>query len=273
MKFPLRLATLAFLAVLSASSLHAIEISEDLRIVLQRDVEAIEQDGPLMSDAMIALREVGASYLPELVAPADVDRYQTPERKRQILGAYLMDLTYAATFGRQEPTARYGQAIYRLLGDLGYPNPGMERRYREALEQIDLPGGDERLRQLAEEQDNDTAWQDMLRSGEGVEIVADGLYGFLVEGLHLTTELCVLSGYDPAFMAYVGYMRDSFEAYKRLLHRIGENEELARLVQDDDKLDFLATILFIYADLPQLGPAQIDSLRPAIQKARREIVD
>ncbi len=273
MKFTSHWVTLSSLLALLTTPLSAIEISDDLRLTLQHNIEAVEKDGPRMSDAMIALREVGASFLPELIAPIDVERYQNPERKRQVLGAYLMDLTYAATFDQRDSAARYGQAIYQLLGDLGYPHPDMERRYREALQQIDLPGGDEQLRQLAKEQDQDTHWQEMLRYGNGVEIVVDGLYGFLVEGLQLTTELCVLSNYDPSFMMYVEYMRESFVAYKRLLHLIGENEELAHIVQNNDKLNLLTTVLFIYAELPQLGPEQIDLLRPVIQKARREIID
>ena len=147
----------------------------------------------------------------------------------------------------------------------------MERRYRDALARIDEPGGDERLRQLAKAQDDNLAWQDMLRTGEGVEIVVEGLYGFLVEGLYLTTELCALANYDPAYLMYVAYMRDSFEAYKRLLHRVGEIPELAASIQDSDRLHFLTSVLLVLGDMPRLGPDLLESLRPSIAKARRDI--
>ena len=225
-----------------------------------------------MGDVMAALREAGASYLPELVAPLDLEEYQTMPRRRLMTGVYFMDLTYAATFAQRAPAARSGQAACRLLEHIGYPQPDLERRYREALEQIDLPGGDERLDQLLREQNQNRLWQDMLETGEGIDIVVDGLYGFLLEGLYLTCELCVLSDYDPSFLMYVAYMRESFETYKQLLYRIGDNPELAMSVERHDRLNFLTSLLVIFGDLPEIGPAQIDSMRPSITQARQAIV-
>lgn len=184
-----------------------------------------------------------------------------------------MDMTYASSFGQREPAARFGQAVYRLLEELGYPHPDMERRYREALEQIDLPDGDAKLQQLIQEQNQDPLWQNMLDTGQGVTIVVDGLYGFLIEGLYLTSELCVLADYEPRYLMYVAYMRESLQAYNQLLHRLGDNPELAASLEVDDRLNFLASILVILGELPELGPAQLDSLRPAVTDARREIVN
>lgn len=253
-------------------TLPAFGISEELQRTIQREVEAVGKDGAQMGDIMAALREIGASYLPEIVAPVDVNKYQGLDRRRAMSGVYLMDLTYAATFDQREPAARFGQATYQLLELLGFPQPDMERRYREALEQIDLPGGDERLRQLFKEQDRDTAWQDMLRTGDGVELVVDGLYGFLIEGLYLTSELCVLSDYDPAYMMYVAYIRDSFQAYKALLYRLADSPEFSTSIERNERLNRLTSFLVILGDLPQIGPAQLESLRPAITQTRHEIV-
>ena len=256
-------------SVLAAS---ALEISDEFRLAIQRDIEAVEKDGPQMGEVMAALREIGASYLPEIVAPVDVDKYQSMGRRRVMTGVYLMDLTYASTFGQREPAARYGQAVYQLLDQLGYPQPDMERRYREALEQIDLPGGDERMRQLVKEQEADTSWQEKLRTSEGVDYAVDNLYGFLIEGLHLTSELCFLANYDPPSMMYVAYMRDSFQAYNQLLRRLGDSPEFAASVEKNERLNFLASILIILGDRPTISPAQLDALRPAISKARRLII-
>ena len=256
----------------AASAVPAVEISEELRQALQSDLAAIEKETPQMGEVMAALREVGASYVPELVAPVDVDRYQGVVMRRTMTGVYLMDLTYASTFGRQADAARFGEAVYRLLDQVGYPQPEMERRYREALEQIDQPGGDERLRQLVKEQEQSKLWQDKLQTGDGVEFVADNLYGFLLEGLYLTSELCFLADYDPSSMAYVAYLRDSFQAYKRLLDRMGENKEFAATVEKNDRLNFLTSIFVILGDKPVVAPSQLDALRPAIERARKKIV-
>ena len=252
----------------SAWTASAIEISDELRLAIQGDLEAIEKDGTQMGDVMAALRETGASYLPEIVAPIDVNKFQGMERRRIMSGVYLMDLTYATTFSQREPSARYGQAVYQLLDQVGFPQPDLERRYREALEQIDQPGGDEKLRQLAKEQEQDPIWQDKLTSGDGVELVADHLYGYLLEGLYLTAELCYLSNYDATSMMYVAYIRESFQAYNKLLYRLGDSPELAMSVEKHDRLNFLASILVILGDKPTISPAQLDALRRAITKAR-----
>lgn len=250
----------------------AAEISEALRQAIQRDVEAIEKEVPQMGEVMAALREIGASYLPELVAPVDIDQYQGAVMRRIMTGIYLMDLTYASTFSRQADAARYGEAVCRLLDQVGYPQPELERRYREALAQIDDPGGDEQLRQLVKEQERSKLWQDKLQTSDGVEFAADNLYGFLLEGLYLTSELCYLSNYDPSAMMYVAYLRDSFQAYNRLLNRMGESPEFADWVETHDRLNFLASIFVILGDKPVVAPAQLDALRPAIAKARKQIV-
>lgn len=250
----------------------AFEVSEELRLALQSDFAAVEDKTPQMGEVMAALREIGAAYVPELVAPVDVDHYQGMARRRLMSGIYLMDLTYAATFGRSADAARYGQAVYQLLDQVGFPQPEMERRYREALEQIDQPGGDERLRQLAREQEQNKLWQDKLQTGDGVELAADNLYGFLLEGLYLTSELCALANYDAGSMMYVAYLRDSFQAYNQLLRRLGESPEFAASVEKSDRLNFLASILVILGDKPVIAPAQLDALRPVIAKARKQIV-
>ena len=256
----------------AAVAASAVEVSEALRQAIQADLAAIEKETPQMGEVMAALREIGASYVPELVAPVDVDRYQAMGARRTMTGTYLMDLTYASTFGRSADAARYGEAAYQLLERVGYPQPEMERRYREALERIDEPGGDERLRQLVKEQEQSQLWRDKLQTSEGVEFVADNLYGFLLEGLHLTSELCFLSNYDPASMAYVAYLRDSFEAYNQLLRRLGESREFADWVEANDRMNFLASIFVILGDKPEIAPAQLDALRPAIEKARKRVV-
>ena len=255
--------------VLSAG---ALEVSDDLRLRVQKDIQLIEQEGPRMGDLMAGIREAGASYLPELPAPIDPDRYQALERQRMIIGVYLMDLTYAATFYQQQPAARYGQAIARLLEKVGFPQPDMERQYREALEQIDLPGGEARLQALLDAEQEDTSWQEMLRNGDGAALVIGGLYGMLIEALYLTCETCVLSDYDPVYIRYVADMRDSFRIFQKVLFDFDDTPELAQLIERDERVTFVTTLVALLNDIPTLGAEQIRQLRPVIAKARADIV-
>lgn len=267
-----RLALMGFGLFIMAVSAPALEISDDLQLRVQKDIERVEQEGPEMGSLMAAMREAGATYLPELVAPLDVDRYQTQERQRMMTGVYLMDLTYASTFYQQQPAAQCGQAVARLLGELGFPQPDMERRYREALEQIDQPGGEERLKALLDAQAEDKAWQEMLRNGEGAAMVVGGCYGLLIEALYLTCETCALSGYNPAFVQYVGDMRESFGIFKQVLFDFDETPEFATLIERDERVAFITTLIGLLTDIPQVGVEQIKKLRPIVARARMDIV-
>ena len=73
-------------------------------------------------------------------------------------------------------------------------------------------------------------------------------------------------------MMYVAYLRDSFQAYNRLLDRMGQSPEFAGWVEAHDRMNFLASIFVILGDKPEIAPAQLDALRPVISKARNHIV-
>ena len=74
-----------WLAVAVAGA-SATEISAELRQALQDDLAAIEKETPAMGEVMAALREVGAAYVSELVAPVDVDRFQGVVMRRIMVG-------------------------------------------------------------------------------------------------------------------------------------------------------------------------------------------
>ena len=53
---------------------------------------------------------------------------------------------------------------------------------------------------------------------------------------------------------------------------MGDSPEFAASIDTHDRLNFLASILVILGDRPEISPAQLDALRPAIAKARQLIV-
>ncbi len=258
--------------LLAAVPLSATVIPDDLREQVLQKIDRIEKDGPNMAEMMAALREAGASYLPELVAPIDVDKYQDMERRRMILGVYLLDMTYAGVFHQTGPAARYGQAVFQLLSELGFPMPEREREYREALDRLDEPGGEEQMRDLFNEQMNDTAWQEMLDTEDGLDLVVNALYGFLVEGMYLAAELGILSHYDARFLGHVSEMRVSFRALGDVLDLFKDDPRLSPRLRADDRLRFIASLLQLFGDTPIITPELLDNLRPMIREARDGIV-
>lgn len=263
---------LGLLFCAASSSASGPDISDQLREQVLRKIDLVEKDGPNMAEMMTALREAGASYLPELVAPIDVAGYQDMERRRMILGVYLMDMTYAGTFHQSEPTALYGQAVFELMNELGFPQPERERQYREALDRLDEPDGEQRMRALFVEQMNDTTWQSMLDNVEGLDLVVDGLYAFLIEGMYLAGELAALSGYDSRFMSQANELRGSFRAFNDVLQLFEDNSPLAERVEKDERVQFIADLFQLFGETPMITPELLDSLRPVIAMERGAIL-
>ncbi len=255
-----------------ALSASAFELSDELQQKVRAEIDLLWKEGPKMGDTMFMMREAGGAYLPEIVVPVDVDKYQSMEKRRILVGMYWMDMTYAATFHQAEPTAQFGQAVCQFLESLGYPWPDMERRYREALEQIDQPGGEEELWELFREQDEDVEWQEMVKDGEGLELLVDGLYGYLLEGLYLATEIAVQSNYEPNYMRFVGDTKNAFQSYERLLALVENEPELAALVQQKERAQFITVLLNIINAMPEMGEDQVNAIRAFSRKYRNDVI-
>ena len=251
----------------------ALEISAELQQKVQQELEIAWQAGPKLGETMFLMREAGGSYLPEIVAPVDVDRYQALDKRRKMVGVYWMDLTYASAFHEAEPAAQCGQAICRLLDNLGYPQPELERRYREALEQIDQPGGEDRLWALFKEQNADVKWREMLQNSDGLELVVDGVYGYLLEGLHLATAIAIQSEYEPNYMRFVGDTRNAFRAYNNVLALFANEPELTALVDQNERVQFNTVLLNIIGDMPEIGAEQVNALRALTARTRNSFVE
>lgn len=250
----------------------AFEVSDLLQQKVQQELDILRREGPKMGDTMFMMREAGGAYLPEIVEAANADKYQSMEKRRIMVGIYWMDLTYASTFHQAEPAAKYGQAICQLLDSLGYPWPDMERRYREALEQIDQPGGEDEIWDLFREQSESIEWQEMLKDGEGLELVVDGLYGYLLEGLYLATEIAVQSNYEPNYMRFVGDTKNAFQAFDRLLALFTDEPELAALVQQQERAQFTTVLLNIIGSMPEVGEDQVNAIRAFTRKYRNDVM-
>ena len=255
-----------------ALSSSAFEISDELQQKVQAEIDLLWKEGPKMGDTMFLMREAGGAYLPEIVVPTDVDKYQSMEKRRILVGMYWMDMTYAATFHQAEPTVQFGQAICKLLESLGYPWPEMERRYREALEQIDQPGGEDELWALFREQGEDSEWQEMVKEGNGLEIVVDGLYGYLLEGLYIATEIAVQSNYEPNYMRFVGDTKNAFQSFDRLLALFTDEPELAAMVQQKERAQFITVLLNIINAMPEMGEDQVNAIRAFSRKYRNDVI-
>lgn len=258
--------------IMMGSTVRAAEqpVPEELRRQVLENLVAIEDEG-LMS-IMLRLRESGASYIPEITTPVDVDKYQDPEKQRVMVGVTLTNMAYAAAFNQPKQAAEYAQAVFRLLDTLGFPWPEMERRFVEAVEKLDEPGGEQRIMDLIKEIDADKEWQEMLGTHEGMGFMTGVFYGSVVEGIFLAVEIAVLSGYDPAFLQFVRDEYTALLAIQNMLLLFEGEPEPAGVVNKDERMGFIAGLIDVVGDVTQIGREQVDALRPVITKERNAMV-
>ena len=261
-------AAAASAAAASAAAASAAALPDSLA----RQFEAFRENAPKMDEIAFYARESGGAYLPEIVAPADPDRYQSPEKQRLMAGVYWMDLAYAAAFRQPDPAARFADSLLRLLESLGHPRPDLARRLRESLSGVDPPGGDDAFHSLVREIESDPIWNELLATPEGVEIAADALCGYLLEALHVAVENAVLSDFRPDYLRFVADVRNAFLPFRDLLSAIRDDPDLASLPLSAERLALVASILETVGDLPDVGPDQILALRPVVAAARSRIV-
>ena len=251
-----------------ACSAVAAPVSDEVALRVAQAFETAWAHGPQLGDSFFFMREAGGAYLPEIVPSGDVDLYQDVDRRRMAVGAFAMNLLYASAFRQAQPAARFGQAACALLAELGHPWPEAERRFREALERIDDPGADDGIRLLLAELTASSEWRDLLDDPDGLALLADATYGYLVEGLYLAVEIAALSNYHANYVRFVADMRNALMAFEPALRLFAEEPALAILVARSARPRTVAALLETLGDYPDVGADQIKAIRPLAAQAR-----
>ena len=248
-------------------------ISKDLREQIEKILDRVEIDGPESAQLVSDLKAGKASYMPELMAPVAPEKYQQEARQRVMTGIYLMDFTYAAVFDQAKDSAEYARAIYSLADKLGFPVPKIEKQIRDTIAHIDDADADKRLEELAKAIDEDDSWKSMISSPRGVILMSDLLYGWMLEGIYIASELAAQSNYRPDFVKVLNDHKYYLKSYKELLDQFLDKPELASVVRTQEHLD---TIKALSGPLSSAGPmsrGQVEEIRKIAANARNQIVN
>ncbi len=250
----------------------AFEISDERRTKVITEIDQVFQQGPKIADAMALMNKADEAFLPDILVPVDIAKYPSMESSRILVGMYWMDMIYSAAFRQVEPTLQFGQAIIQLLAYLGLPWPEMERRHLEALDQRVQPGGEEEFWKSFREQDVNVKWQDMVKERAGLELLVDGLYGYLLEGIYLATEIAAQSNYDPAYVHYFSETKIALQAYGRLLALFADEPVLAAMFQQKERAQFIAVLLNIIDSMPEHGEDHVNAISAFVRKYRNDVI-
>lgn len=248
-------------------------VAEKFRSEVKQLVAGAEIEGPKAIDLVRSLKAAGASYLPEILASSKFEKYRTESKQRLMAGIYLMDLYYAIVFGKDKDAAQYGTAVYTLEDKLGFPVPGMEKRFREALSHMDDADSGQRIDTLAKELDADLSWQEMLSTPDGMKLVIEGHYGWMLEGVYIASELAAQSNYNPAFIKALDDHRAYFGTFVALLDKLVDKPEIASVLRKDNCIETAKTISALLSSPNPMGKKEVEEIRKVAGEARNRIVD
>lgn len=247
-------------------------ISEEFRKEIEKTIDKVETEGPRAVQLISDLKAAGASYIPEILAPVVPEKYQEETRQRLIAGIYLMDTQYAIVFGKNKESLEYGLALYSLIDKLGFPVPELEKQFREALAHIDDPDAEERLNNLGKSIDQDTSWKEMLSSPKGMQLIVEGLYAWMLEGVYITSELAAQSNYNPAFLKVLNDHRSYLSTYMTLLDQFIDKPELASVLRTEERINTIKTLLALLSGPNPIGKDEVEEIRKVAGQARNQIV-
>lgn len=246
-------------------------VPEGIQKKAQAALAKLEKECPEEHVFLDRLRKAGASYFPELTAPTEkAPSYTDPEIQRMMVGVYLVDMSYAMVFGKYRECLKAGEAIDGLLTKLGYNDPYISAHYRKAVQGLDGP----HVRKLFKELDKaiETTLPRMIKTHDGLDLPVDAAYGWLIEGIYLAAETVAQKNYDPKFLVLLNEQRKSIRVVIEILDVFKHDPELAALVERNERLPLLEQMAKRMKDPKKMGKDDVEAIRTAVAKARKEIV-
>ncbi len=266
-------ALMACMALMTVSGAYgAPTVGKELRQEVEDTLDKMESDSPELMDLVAEMKKAGASYLPEIMAPAAIENYQKDEKQRLIAGVYLADLSYAFVFGVNKNILDYGLAVSSLMDQQGFPMPKLDQSFQQALNQEGGSEADERFQEIRNILSEDKSWKEKIGSVKGLHVVADSLYAWVIESVHLVSEMTAQSNYDPKFLEILGDHTSYLKSYSALADKVDTNPELAALLETRNRRNTIGKVLTALSAEKGIGQKEVEEVRKIVGKERERIV-
>lgn len=235
------------------------------------DLSRYQASVPRIRETLEALKEEKASYLQELTAsPADVRYYRTPKEQRQMVGVYLFDMTYASVFTRQSQSRASGEALQQLLKSLGFNDRQVNQEYQKLIKESEASTSQIMVNNFEDILNN--YFREIAKSDEGVALIGDAAYGWLIEGLYVTLEIVAQQNYAPMMLFWINDQARGIQPVTQLLSSVNSNPRLARLITNQDERAVLTALATALQDSERISRKEIDALRVIVSKARAKFI-
>lgn len=194
--------------------------------------------------------------------PENADEYVTGYSKAVNLGVYGADLSYASTYNRQQETMDFLNASRKLIQSLNISsgfNMELARRVENNLQNKDS------LINIITEGFYETYTFLNRSAQEKTSLLV--ISGSVIEGLYISSNLVISSGYDQKLLDVVAAQKDHISKLVDLLDQFADDENVQKI------LPKLKTINEAYAGVgEQITREQFEGLRTNIESVREEIV-
>ncbi|MCX5794601.1 MAG: hypothetical protein NTY77_03790 [Elusimicrobia bacterium] len=247
------------------------EVRKEIRNDLRKALAAMAKESPEKHLFLDQLKKAGASYFGELTAPADqVSRYQDSDKRRQMVGVYLVDMSYAMVFDKNKDSLRYAQDMDGLLTELGFNDKKVVKQYQKAVKDFNGPESKKIFKDL--DRLIVKSWSDILGRPGGLQLAVDASYGWWIEMLYLTGEIAAQKNYDPKFLGFLSQQSDTTRTFIGILDVFKNEPTLAQLVGRDERLLVLQEVAGKLKNPAQVTQQTVDEIRAIVTKARTEMM-
>jgi len=193
-----------------------------------------------MMEVAKLLKQYGASYQQPLTSDtALAGKLKPGEALRVMIGMYQFDAVYAAAYGRKKDAVGFLEARARLVDKMNLRgrldvSALFPQKLDTLLKNPDGATFDDIVQAYAE---NAAKYEEMMNDQVGFETIEASLYGFVLEGLYVTSNSLLTSGMDPELMQVVGHVVPLIQPALSLYESFTSVEHYAMYVDPDNFLE------------------------------------
>jgi hypothetical protein len=253
---------------------HKQGLCEDLcrtGLKIRDQFQAILKEYQGIIQANQQLKEVGASFQKSLTAPCqNLSLYAEKSQQAVMAGVYTFDAGYSALFFRKKEMAEFLKARKAMDEKIGF-TMALSPKMKQLLEN---PETIEDFSTWSEALD-ETAAQLLSRglvSDKQLAVLAEIVYGMVVEGLYVVTESVALAGYPPEMLALMNHQHDRIDFFIKMLNTFRGDEAFEEAVKFKQRLDLISDIhnLMLVIEFTQ---KEVDGIREIITPVRTALIE
>ncbi len=216
------------------------------------------------------LKKAGASFVPELLAPAsDASKYTDKEAMRDMVGIYLFDLIYAMEFGKKKETIALANAVNTLLSNLGQNDSQLKAEFQLAMKQFKKDGTTKAINDIVEQLA--TRWASMITTEDDVELMLEATFAWMVEATYIVSEITAQQDYDPKFMQLLSEQRVTATQLVKIIDSFKGHPKYERFFESHWNLSIIKNIIVSFKD-SKLTKEDVNIIRTIITDTRNKII-